>query len=652
MADQPSKADTQTIFRRLRSVQANKQCFDCSQANPTWASVTYGVFLCMDCSGVHRSLGVHVSFIRSTQLDGWTWLQLRAMQVGGNVNANEFFRKHGCDTLDAQKKYKSHTAEVYKNKLVHLAQNALKQYGTKLHLDDQGHHTHGMPTNPETNDEDFFKDHTNAALCKETVDNFSGPDSTNAVSAPEPIKNGNGNLRQNVDSGDPSQGPNVEIALSMSPTEALKTAEPRKSTIGGRKKPAGNKKGKGLGAQRVKTDFSEIESQAALRDKEKETLANMAAKQEVLTQEGEEKKMASIRLAYQDLSLERKRQDERMKNMDPKRKEQAERLGMGYGSNRGSSASAAFDRGVSHSAISDMQTIEQETPSGDNNKSSHDRYSSRGNRDFFEDEFEIVGGFSSGSSSSRKQNKRFNDNLYGAKNEEKDRYGSNGWGNSKSGSWDSGSSKSGGNSWDMDRFESKQSSVVASMPHKESASDDSRYGRSRSSTKPKGEESTSEEAQKRFANAKSISSDQFHGNSTSSFEHKQKLSQFDGHSSISSDDYYGDGRRSSKTDYYNTGPDLQDIKDGVRQGVTKVAGKLSNIANGVMSSLQVPYKLKFMNFRASSGEVTPSTAIVVGESGSYDENTEMSGPSNDSDSTDVAPYDYRNYSGYVGLESS
>ncbi|VDI20523.1 extracellular sulfatase Sulf [Mytilus galloprovincialis] len=96
--------------------------------------------------------------------------------------------------------------------------------------------------------------------------------------------------------------------------------------------------------------------------------------------------------------------------------------------------------------------------------------------------------------------------------------------------------------------------------------------------------SSAEDAQKKFGNAKAISSDQYFGGRDSDFETKQNLQKFQGSNSISSDDYFGDN--SSKNRSYNSGPDLQEIKDGVRQGVTKVAGKISSIASGVMTSLQ------------------------------------------------------------------
>merc|ERR1719147_478607 len=108
--------------------------------------------------------------------------------------------------------------------------------------------------------------------------------------------------------------------------------------------------------------------------------------------------------------------------------------------------------------------------------------------------------------------------------------------------------------------------------------------------------SSSSDAVSKFGNAKSISSDMFFGGESNS-ERDANLSRFQGSNSISSDMYFnrdtgaGSGaKRQSQS--YGAGfqaPDMDDVKESVRQGVTKVAGRLSGMASGVMSSIQDKY---------------------------------------------------------------
>lgn len=95
----------------------------------------------------------------------------------------------------------------------------------------------------------------------------------------------------------------------------------------------GGKKG-GLGATRVKTNFADLEKEAALAEESRLRYQEEAAKAAALTAQEEAEREAAVRLAYKDIGAQQLKNEEKFKRMDPKKAAQAERLGMGLNTRR------------------------------------------------------------------------------------------------------------------------------------------------------------------------------------------------------------------------------------------------------------------------------------------------------------------------------
>ncbi|CAF98453.1 unnamed protein product, partial [Tetraodon nigroviridis] len=104
-----SQSDAMAI-QSIRNVRGNSFCVDCDAANPDWASLNLGALMCIECSGIHRNLGTHLSRVRSLDLDDWPVELSMVMTAIGNAMANsvwegalENYNKPGNDSTREEK---------------------------------------------------------------------------------------------------------------------------------------------------------------------------------------------------------------------------------------------------------------------------------------------------------------------------------------------------------------------------------------------------------------------------------------------------------------------------------------------------------------------------------------------------------------------